>query len=73
MKIKIVPSLHKILSGDLEIKPREVRPEDLLGREVVHIDEKEIREYLKEKRILVTGAGGSIGSEICRQVVKYNP
>ncbi|UCC96231.1 MAG: polysaccharide biosynthesis protein, partial [Candidatus Omnitrophota bacterium] len=51
----------------------EVRPEDLLGREVVRIDEKEIREYLKEKRILVTGAGGSIGSEICRQVVKYNP
>ncbi|UCC96146.1 MAG: SDR family NAD(P)-dependent oxidoreductase, partial [Candidatus Omnitrophota bacterium] len=39
----------------------------------VRIDEKEIREYLKEKRILVTGAGGSIGSEICRQVVKYNP
>jgi len=73
VKIKIVPTLHKILSGDLEIKPREVRPEDLLGREVVHIDEKEIREYLKNKRILVTGAGGSIGSEICRQVVKYNP
>lgn len=73
VKLKIVPGFIKILSGALEIKPREVRPEDLLGRETVNIDEHEIREYLKNKRILVTGAAGSIGSELCRQVAIFSP
>jgi len=73
VKIKIVPVLHKILNGDLELKPREVKLDDLLGRQIVQIDEKEIRSYLKGKRVLVTGAGGSIGSELCRQIVSFSP
>ena len=73
VKLKIVPGLSKIISGDLEIRLREVRPEDLLGRETVIIDEGEIAKYLKNKRILVTGAAGSIGSELCRQAATFSP
>ena len=73
LKIKIIPGLHKIISGDLELKPRDVRPEDLLGRETVQVDEREIESYIKGRRILVTGAGGSIGSELCRQITKFSP
>lgn len=73
IKFRIVPGLQKIISGDLEVKPREIRPEDLLGRETVTINEKEIKDYLFEKVVLVTGAGGSIGSALCRQIVKFNP
>ena len=73
IKIRIVPGLQKIISGDLEVKPREIKPEDLLGRETVTINEKEIKGYLFEKVVLVTGAGGSIGSALCRQIVNFNP
>ncbi|MCX5679602.1 MAG: nucleoside-diphosphate sugar epimerase/dehydratase [Candidatus Omnitrophica bacterium] len=73
VKIRIVPGLQKIFSGDMEVKPREIKSEDLLGRETVTIDEKEIKGYLFEKVVLVTGAGGSIGSALCRQIVKFNP
>ncbi|MBU0548512.1 MAG: polysaccharide biosynthesis protein [Candidatus Omnitrophica bacterium] len=73
LRIRIVPGLQKILNGDLEVKPRDVKPEDLLGREVVSINEKEIRGYLSGKVILVTGAGGSIGASLCRQIVNFNP
>jgi FlaA1/EpsC-like NDP-sugar epimerase len=73
VRVKIVPGLHKIISGDLEVKPRDIKPDDLLGRETVKIDEKEIKVYIKNKRILVTGAGGSIGSELCRQIVRFSP
>ncbi len=73
IKLKIVPGLHKLFSGDLEIKPRDVRPEDLLGRETVQVNRDEICSYLRDKRVLVTGAGGSIGSELCRHIVEYNP
>lgn len=73
LKVKIVPGLNKILKGDVEIKVREVKPEDLLGRETVNINKVEIADYLKNKRILVTGAAGSIGSELCRQVASFSP
>jgi FlaA1/EpsC-like NDP-sugar epimerase len=73
VKIRIVPGLQKIISGDLEVKPREIRPEDLLGRETIAINEKEIKDYLFEKIVLVTGAGGSIGSALCRQIVNFSP
>jgi FlaA1/EpsC-like NDP-sugar epimerase len=73
VKIRIVPGLQKIISGDLEVKPREIKPEDLLGRETVMINEKEIKDYLFEKVVLVTGAGGSIGSALCRQIVNFSP
>ncbi len=73
VKLKIIPDFTKILKGELEIKPREVSPEDLLGREPVAIDENEIAGYLKGKKVLLTGAGGSIGSELCRQVANFSP
>lgn len=73
VKIRIVPGLQKILNGDLEIKPRDIRPEDLLGRETTSVNEKEINDYLTNKVVLITGAGGSIGSALCRQIIKFNP
>jgi FlaA1/EpsC-like NDP-sugar epimerase len=73
VRVKIIPRLDKFLSGELEIKPKDVSPEDLLGREAVEIDLEEIRGYLKNKRVLVTGAGGSIGSELCRQIARFGP
>lgn len=73
VKLEIVPGLQKILSGDLEVRPREVKPEDLLGRETVKIDAQEISHYIKNKRILVTGAGGSIGSALCQQIALFSP
>ncbi|PIQ90253.1 MAG: nucleoside-diphosphate sugar epimerase [Candidatus Omnitrophica bacterium CG11_big_fil_rev_8_21_14_0_20_41_12] len=72
-KIRIVPGLQKILNGELEVKPREIKAEDLLGRETVNINEKEIKDYLFNKTVLVTGAGGSIGSALCRQIVRFSP
>jgi len=73
VKIRIVPGLQKILSGELEVKPRNVRPEDLLGRETVTVNADEISDYLSRKVVLVTGAGGSIGSCLCRQIVTFGP
>ena len=73
VRITTLPGLDKIISGHLELKPRKVQPEDLLGRKPVNIDETEISSYLKGKRILVTGAGGSIGSELCRQIARFVP
>ncbi len=73
VKIKTVPALEKILDGTLETKPRQVKLDDLLGREAVAIDKENVEGYLKDKRVLVTGAGGSIGSELCRQILLYHP
>lgn len=74
IKLKIVPGLAQIISGELKINLREVRPEDLLGRETVSIDECDISKYLKDKKILITGAAGSIGSELCRQIaLRFDP
>lgn len=73
VKLQIVPGMYKILKGELEIKFREVQPEDLLGRETVEVDEDGIRDYVKGKVVLVTGAAGSIGSEIVKQVARYSP
>lgn len=73
INIKIVPKLEQLLTGNLELKPRQVKPEDLLGREIVRVNEAEINSYVQNKRVLVTGAGGSIGSELCRQIVRFHP
>lgn len=73
VRIRTIPRFDMLLSGNLLLKPREVRPEDLLGRELITIDEKDITRYLKGKRVLVTGAGGSIGSELCKQIAKFMP
>jgi len=74
VKIKTVPGLHQILTGEVAVQQlREVKPEDLLGRESVQINKDDIRSFIQDKVVLVTGAGGSIGSELCRQIVKFNP
>jgi len=63
-----------MIDGTISISQiKEVEIEDLLGREPVKLDELAIRGYLTGKRVLVTGAAGSIGSEICRQVARFNP
>jgi FlaA1/EpsC-like NDP-sugar epimerase len=73
-KIKILPGLNKIISGHVSIKDiRDVNEEDLLDRKPVKIDEKDISLLIKAKAILVTGAGGSIGSELCKQIAKFQP
>ncbi|MFZ5788722.1 MAG: polysaccharide biosynthesis protein [Acidobacteriota bacterium] len=74
LKVQIIPGLYEILAGKVNIsKIRDVAIEDLLGRAPVQLDEKEISAFLTGKTILVTGAGGSIGSEMCRQVAGYRP
>ena len=73
VKIRIIPDLRKILNGELEVKPRDIEPEDLLGRDAVTVDTNEISHYLTDKVVMVTGAGGSIGSCLCRQIVDFKP
>ncbi len=74
VKIKTVPELHKILTGEVTIKNiRDVKPEDLLGRETVEINTEDIGAFIRGKTILITGAAGTIGSELSRQMVKFNP
>ena len=69
-KIRIVPTISQIINGDAHfIQTREINPQDLLGRTPVSIDLKESLSYLRGKRVLITGAGGSIGSELCRQLL----
>jgi len=73
-KLKTVPGIYEIIEGKVNIsKLRNVDIEDLLGREPVKLDINNISKYIKEKIVLVTGGGGSIGSELCRQIVKFNP
>lgn len=73
-KIKIMPSLIDLINEKVSIKSlRDVDIEDLLGREAVSVDLKGISSYLEDKIVLVTGAGGSIGSELCRQIAKFKP
>ncbi len=71
---KIIPAIYDLLSGKVNINAlREVAVEDLLRRSPVNLDKKEIKKYLKGKTILVTGAGGSIGSELVRQISRFDP
>ena len=73
-KTQIVPMLEDLLDGKVSVNEfRDVQVEDLLGREPIQLDDAGIGEKIAGKTILVTGAGGSIGSEICRQVMKYKP
>ena len=74
LKTSIVPSLFELVSGKASISQiREVTPQDLLGRNEEIVDGREIFGYIEQKTIMVTGGGGSIGSELCRQITKYNP
>lgn len=73
-KVKILPSIDQIIDqGEMYSKIRNVEIEDLLAREPIKLNNTEIDEYIKNRTILVTGGGGSIGSELCRQIMRFNP
>ena len=72
--IKIVPPLSELYTGQIRASDvREIRPEDILPREPVSIDMGLVEDFLRGKQVLVTGAAGSIGSELCRQVLRFAP
>ncbi len=74
IQFRIIPGLYDLIKGKVEINQiRKVDVEDLLRRSPITLDTKKIRVYLKDKRVMITGAGGSIGSEIVRQVAKFQP
>lgn len=74
VQFKTLPGLAELIDGKVNIKAlRDVNYRDLLRREPVVLDEEGIEGYLKQKTVLVTGAGGSIGSELCRQLVRFSP
>ncbi|MEE1107592.1 MAG: polysaccharide biosynthesis protein [Macrococcus canis] len=73
-QVLIMPNIDDVMAGKLEVSQlKKVEVEDLLGRDPVQLDDDGIMEQISGKTILVTGAGGSIGSEICRQIAKYKP
>jgi len=73
--VKTLPGLYELISGDLDLagQIRPVQVEDVLGREQVEVDFDSVAAYLKGQTVLVTGAGGSIGSELCRQIARVGP
>ena len=74
IKVLTIPSYDDLLSGRIAISHlREIEIDDLLGRDVVQMDDDGLREQLTGKVVLVTGAGGSIGSELCRQIARLSP
>lgn len=72
-RVKVVPSYEQLLAGRVAVRSRKVAIEDLLCREPVELDLRSIRGWLSGRVIMVTGSAGSIGSEICRQLLKLNP
>ena len=73
-KLRSLPGMYQLVNGDVSVsKLRDVEVEDLLGREPIQVDLDSILGYVKDKTILVTGGGGSIGSELCRQIATHSP
>ncbi len=74
VRFKTLPGLKEIIDGRVSISDfREVSYEDLLGRTPVRLYSRDIEGYLSERTVVITGAGGSIGSELCRQILRFNP
>lgn len=74
VRVRTLPGIYELTDGKVRIGHlRDISIEDLLGREQVRVNIKEIGNYLRGKRVLVTGAGGSIGSELCRQIARMEP
>lgn len=74
VKVRTVPCLYEVLEGTVKVsRIRDVQIEDLLGREPVQLDEPEIARFVADKVVMVTGAGGSIGLELARQVARFRP
>lgn len=73
LEVKILPGVDELLDGVQHTDVRDLRPEDLLGRHQVDTDLDQIAEFLQGRRVMVTGAGGSIGSELCRQIFRFSP
>jgi FlaA1/EpsC-like NDP-sugar epimerase len=73
--VKTLPALHELISGDVDLagQIRPVQVEDVLGREPVDVELESVASYVEGRTVLVTGAGGSIGSELCRQLVRLRP
>lgn len=73
-RLRILPGMYQIINGDVNVsRLREVQIEDLLGRDPIEVNVNEIISYVKDKVVLVTGGGGSIGSELCRQIAEHQP
>ncbi|SCK03891.1 UDP-glucose 4-epimerase [uncultured Clostridium sp.] len=73
-KVKIVPSFYETIDEQLDLRHvRDVDLKDLLGREEIVLDKEGISDYIEDKVILITGGGGTIGSELCRQIVLFKP
>lgn len=73
-KLKKIPGIYQLVNGNVTVNDiKNVEIEDLLGREQIKVDLDEIMGYVKNKTVLVTGGGGSIGSELCRQIAGHNP
>ena len=73
-KVKVIPGYYQLLEEGISInKMRDVDLRDLIGREEVKLDKSGIEKYINDKVVLVTGGGGSIGSELCRQIARFNP
>lgn len=73
-KVKTLPGIYQIVSGEASVTAlREVQISDLLGRDQVKVNLDEIMGYIEDKVVLITGGGGSIGSELCRQIATHNP
>lgn len=74
VKVNTMPSIEELASGKISVsKLKTIDVVDLLGRDEVELDIESIKDQITDKVILVTGAGGSIGSEICRQIIQFNP
>ena len=74
VSVRIIPGLYDVLQGKVRVtRIRNVQIEDLLGREPVYLDEAQIGQFIAGKRVMVTGAGGSIGAELARQVARFQP